>query len=144
MALTMKFFSNGVDAIANAAVDWDTDTIKASLHTATYTPNQSTDNFFDDCTNELATASGYTAGGITLASKTRATSALVTTLDAADITWNFSGSVTFRYLVIRKARGGAASADEVIGYGDFGSNQTVSTDFTVTWNASGIFTVTSS
>jgi hypothetical protein len=146
MALTMKWFGKGLDHLANGAIDFDTDTIKASLHTSTYTPNQDTDDFFNDCTNELASGNGYTTGGATLASKTRTYDATSNEerLDAADVTWNFTASKTFRYLVIYKVRGGASTADEVIGYGDFGSDQTVSTDFTVTWHADGILKITAS
>lgn len=144
MALTMKWFGIGVSHVNNAAVDWDTDTIQVSLHTSTYTPNQDTDDFFNDCTNELANGNGYTTGGIALASLTRTydTATNEVRLDAADVTWNFTASKTFRYLIVYKKRGGASSADEVIGYGDFGSDQTVSTDFTVTWGATGILKTT--
>lgn len=146
MALTMKWYGIGVSHVANAAVDWDTDTLKVQLHTATYTPNQDTDDFANDATNELANGNGYTTGGITLSSMTRTydTGTNEVRLDAADVTWNFTASKTFRYAVIYKSRGGASSADELVGYGDFGSDQTVSTDFTITWGSSGILKITAS
>lgn len=53
----------------NKLIDLDTDTIKMTLHAAAYVPNLATDDFMDDATNELGTASGYTAGGVTLANK---------------------------------------------------------------------------
>jgi hypothetical protein len=54
----------------NAAnIDLDTATVKLTMHAAAYAPNLATDDFFNDATNELGTASGYTAGGITLANK---------------------------------------------------------------------------
>lgn len=142
MALTMKWFTHGADNFMNGAVDWDTDTIKVTLHTSTYSPSQANDDFFNDATNELSTANGYTAGGVTLGSATRSAATTVETLDGADSSWSFSGNVTFRYAVVRKARGGASSADELIGWGDFGSDQTLSGSFTIQWNASGIFTIT--
>lgn len=144
--LTMAWFGKGLDSLCNGAIDWDTDTFKITLHTATYTPNQDTDDFFNDCTNELSTANGYTAGGATLASCTRTYDAASNEerLDASDTTWTITGSITFRYCVIRKARGGASSADEVVGYGDFGSNQTISTDILITWAATGILKITAS
>ena len=46
-----------------------TDTIKCTLHTVTYSFAQDTDDFFNDATNELSTAGGYTAGGVTLGTK---------------------------------------------------------------------------
>jgi hypothetical protein len=74
-------------ATAARRVDWVTDTIKCTLHTATYAPNQDTHTFASDLTNELATGGGYTAGGVTLASKTTAYDSATnqTRLDAADV-----------------------------------------------------------
>lgn len=51
------------------AVDYLSDTIKCRLHTATYTPNLDTHETIADLTNEV-TGTGYSAGGVTLASKT--------------------------------------------------------------------------
>jgi hypothetical protein len=56
--------------IMNKEVDWNSDTISLSLHTSTYTPNLDTHAYVSDLTNELSTASGYTAGGLTLTSCT--------------------------------------------------------------------------
>lgn len=142
--LTMKWYGKALDHLGNAAIDWDTDTFKITLHTATYTPDQDADDFFNDATNELATANGYTAGGATLASCVRSYDAATNEerFDAADTTWTITGSITFRYAVIRKARGGASSADELVGWGDFGSTQTLSTDILIQWLSTGIFKIT--
>jgi hypothetical protein len=51
------------------AVDFLSDTIKASLHTSTYAPNLDTHETFSDVTNEV-TGTGYSAGGTTVGSKT--------------------------------------------------------------------------
>jgi hypothetical protein len=56
----------GADAFA---VDFISDTLKARLHTASYVPNLDTDETIADLTNEV-TGTGYTAGGVALASKT--------------------------------------------------------------------------
>ena len=144
MAVTTKWYLNGVSHVANAAVDWDTDTIHVSLHTATYVPDQDAHDFYNDVTNEVSGA-GYTAGGQALAGKTRAIDAASneTRLDATDLTWT---AVTFtgaRYAVIYKKRGGVASADELIGWVDFGADQTVAgVDFTITWAATGVLKIT--
>jgi hypothetical protein len=68
--------------------DWLTATIQTSLHTATYTPNQDTDDFFNDATNEV-TGTNYTANGVTLGSKTNTYDATTDEirLDAADAVW---------------------------------------------------------
>lgn len=68
--LTFENYANfWAQILAAKSIDLDSDTIKMSLHTSTYSPNLATDDFFNDATNELGTAGGYTAGGATLANK---------------------------------------------------------------------------
>ena len=147
MAVSAKLYAKfplnlgGGDASGDGPMDLLSDTIKATLHTATYTPNQSTNEVKADATNELTTAGGYTAGGVTLGSKTYSSSSLVTTFDAADLAWS-ALSVTFRYIVLWDDTP-TTPADPLISYVDTGGDQTLSgTDLAVVWNASGIFTFT--
>ena len=103
------------------AIDSDADTFKAMLVTSTYTANKGTHAKRSDITNEV-TGTGYTAGGVTCA----CTPALNTTahtmvLTFAAVSWA-SSTITARGMVIYKSRGGASSADELVGYLDFGSN----------------------
>lgn len=142
MAITAKLYASLPAKMANKEIDFDTDTVKVSLHTSTYTPNQTTHIYFSSAANELATASGYTAGGATLASKTVALATLTQKFDAADTTWTFSALVTFRYALIRVDTGSAATSP-LIGYIDFGADQTPNgVDYTIQWAATGIFTGT--
>lgn len=120
---------------ATGAVDFDTDTFYMSLHTSSYTPNKDTQDRFDDVTNEV-TGTGYTAGGMAV---TATVGAVDTTNDRVDITfaaaaWT-TATITARYGVIRKRRGGAASADELVAVNDFGSDIT---------STAGTFTVAAS
>lgn len=125
--------------IMNGSIDLDTDTIKAMLVTSTYSPNVDTHTKRSDITNEVS-GSGYTAGGATLAS------AAVTVdntddegvFDATDTAWAAS-TITARGAVLYKSRGGASSADELIAYIDFSTDQ-ISTagTFTIQWAAEGI------
>jgi hypothetical protein len=146
MATTHKLFGLGVKNIAGGAIDLDTDTFKISLHTVTYVPNQDTNDFFDDATNELATAGGYTNGGQTLATiaLTYDTGTNEVRWDASvDPTWTITATVTFRIAVIRKARGGAASADELLSYIDFGADQSISSGtLTFTIDSTGLIKFT--
>lgn len=126
-------------------MDWITDTIKCSLHTSTYVPNQDTDDYWNDATNEV-TSTNYTAGGVTLGSKTLTYTAgtNVVAFDAADAAWT---TVTFtaRTAVVYKDGAGASSTDHLFSYVDFGADQTVSAgNFTVVWAAGGIATITAS
>lgn len=143
MPVTPKWFGLGLKAVMGGTVDLDSDTIKMTLHTATYTPNQDTHDFFDDATNELSTANGYTAGGVTLAGKALSYDAASQQIrfDFDDPSWTLTGAITWRYAVIRKARGGAASADELIGYLDWGSSQTQSVPFSLAIDSAGLLYV---
>lgn len=100
-----------------------THTFKMSLHTSTYTPNKDHDRF-DDATNEVANGNGYTTGG-------QAVTVTITTDNANDRTSiSFSepswaaASFTARYGLVRRDRGGAASADELVATLDFGADVT--------------------
>lgn len=59
----------GETAGESSAVDFLSDTIKAALTTNTYSQDLDTHEFFNSVTNEI-TGTGYTAGGVTLGSKT--------------------------------------------------------------------------
>jgi hypothetical protein len=127
-------------------VDWDADTIKVSLHTSTYTPNQDTPNFYDDLTNEVANGNGYTTGGqaITTSAPTYDTASNTVRLDATDPSWT-SASFTARYAVIYKDTG-VAGTSPLLGYVDFGGNETVTSGtFTIQWDSTdGVLRVVAS
>lgn len=137
----------GETAGESVAIDFLSDTIKVTLHTSTYSPNQDTNEFFSDTANELSTANGYTAGGATLGSKTSTyTGATNTTAhDAADTAWTASGGTIgpFRYAVVRKDTG-TGSTSPLICYIDFGSDQsiTIGNTGTIVYDATdGVFKV---
>jgi hypothetical protein len=66
----VKWYRNALAKVFNKEIDWDSGNVKLTLHTSTYSPNQNTHDYQNDLTNELATAGGYTAGGLTVASPT--------------------------------------------------------------------------
>jgi hypothetical protein len=142
MAATTKFYGKAGKHLAEAKIDWAADTIKVSLHTSSYTPNQDTDDFFDDATNQIAGSGGYTSGGQALTGKSVSYDAATNEerLLADNLTWAaLTPSAAFRYAVIRKARGGAASADEMLMFIDFGADQNPGgSDFTIAWAATGV------
>jgi hypothetical protein len=122
---TPKWYANGLLKPLGGTVDLDTDTFKLILVTSAYTPDQALHDFRDDLgANEASGGSGYPAGGFTLASLSLALSSLTVNWDAADISQAIvGGPFAFRYGVFYKARGGAASADELVGYVDFGPSR---------------------
>jgi hypothetical protein len=140
MAVTAFLYGNVMGRAFNKEIDLDSDTVKVALATSSYTPNQDTHDYFNDITNEV-TGTGYTAGGQALASKTvNYTSGTNTfTFDAADTVWG-SSTITARYAIIYVDTG-TPSTSPLIMYVDFGADVvSTSGNFTITWNASGIFT----
>lgn len=113
-------------------IDFVTDTIKASLHTSTYTVNQDTDQYFNSATNELTTGGGYTAGGATLTGKTLTYDGPSNTVrfKATDVTWT-AATLTARKMVIRKDTG-TGTTSHLMGVVDFGADQSpAGVDFVV-------------
>jgi hypothetical protein len=120
---------------AIGGINYSTDTFKVMLVTSAYTENKDTHLKRSDVTNEI-TGTGYTAGGN---AATVTVGAVDTVNDRVDITlggttWPTS-TITARKAVYYKSRGGAATADELIGVVDFGAD--VSTTV-------GTFTLTAS
>ena len=142
--MASKLYGNFVVKSFNKEIDWDSDTIKVALLTNAYTPNQDLHDNFDDVVANQVTGTGYTSGGITLANKTNqynsATNVIV--LDADDVTWA-SSTITARYAVIYNATPATDATRPLIGYVDFGSDQSSSNgNFTITWDSTGIVRVT--
>lgn len=138
----------GETAGESVAIDYLSDSIKVSLHTSTYAPNQDTHEFFSDVTNELATLNGYTAGGAALANKTTtyvgASNKTVHSADQTLFTASGGNIGPFRYAVVRKDTG-AAGTSPLISYIDFGADQTINDGltFAIQWDATnGVFYVT--
>jgi len=107
--------------VANGSIDLDTDTINCMLTTSAYTPSAAHSKR-SDITNEV-TGTGYTAGGKALTGKSMAVVGATAVWDADDIVWT-GATITARYAVFYKSRGGASSADELIMAADLGSNIT--------------------
>lgn len=142
MAVTAFWYGNALLGALNKEVDWNTDVIRVALCTVTYTPDQDVHDFFDDITNEVV-GTGYVAEGAQLTTPTAGYTAgtNVIKLDGDNVTWAAS-SITARYAIIYVDTGTPATS-RLLGYVDFGENKTSSGgDFTITWHADGIFTIT--
>lgn len=101
----LTWFDAALDKIAKGTIALNTDTFKAVLLASTQAIDKtfagaSTDCRYADLTAELATASGYTAGGVTLTTNalTRSGSSVKWTADAFN--WTLSGTITFKYVAI--------------------------------------------
>lgn len=132
-------YNAGKKYLLNGAVDCDTDTLKVMLVTSSYTPDQDAHAFRSDVTNEVS-GTGYTTGGAALTNKsvTQDNTNNKAYLDADDLVWT-TATITARGAVIYKARGGAATADELLCYIDFTTDKTsTAANFTIQWAATGI------
>ena len=102
-------------------IDFDSDTFKMLLVTSSYTASKSHAKR-SDVTNEVS-GTGYTAGGNAC---TVSVAAVDNTNNDVEISFTVtswtSATITARAGVIYKSRGGASSADELVGYVDFGSD----------------------
>lgn len=147
MAVTAKWYGNAFINVFDEEVDWLADTIKVMLVKNTYTPDQDAHDYLDDIsasTNET-TATGYTAGGYTLASKTNTVDSAnnLVKFDAADVTWTITGTCTAAYAVIYDYTGGGTDATRpLLGYVDFGGDATATDGtFKITWDTDGILNI---
>lgn len=127
--------------IGDGTIDLDSHTFKVMLTTNAYTPDRDTHTVKADVTNELATASGYTAGGQALASVTLTETAGSVAWDAADPAWTASGTLTFRKAVIYDD---TSASDSLVAYCILDTVDIVVTSgqtFTLALNAAGILTL---
>ena len=149
MAVTANWYGLAVQhnwggsAGSATPVNWINDTIKVSLHTATYTPNQDTEEYRSSVaalvTNELPAAGGYTVRGTTLAGKslTYDSTTNESRLIAGNASWA-SATFTCQIAVIYKDTG-TDSTSVLQGYVNMGAAQSVSSGtFTIQWDATGV------
>lgn len=148
MAISAKWYGRALEGqygtTSARRVDWATDTIKVALTTSSYSPDQDAHDFYSDITNEVANGNGYTTGGATLGTKSvnYDTASNVMSLRAATTSWS-SASFTARYAVVYKDTG-VGSTSPLLGYVDFGADQTVSSGtFSIAWDATdGVMKIT--
>lgn len=144
MAITVAFYGLTMEKIAEQVggdVNYLTGTVKIPLVTDTYTPDRDTHDFWNDASaNEVANGSGYTTGGETLAGKTITYDSASDQVrwDANDVTWTFTASKTWRYAPVYIDTAGASSTDPLYALLSWDSNQSVSTAYTLQWDAAGI------
>lgn len=127
-------FNSGLDDAFRAIIDFDSDTFKVLLCTSAYAANKDTHTKRSDVTNEVV-GTGYTAGGAAATvTVTKDTGNDRIDVSLGSASWA-SATITARFAVYYKSRGGAASADELVAVIDFGSD-VVSTNGTFSLTAS--------
>lgn len=124
MAITQAFCTSAKAEFLGGVHDLDTDTIKIALYTSEATLGASTTAY--STTHEVS-GTGYTAGGLALASAAITTDGTTAIVDFVDPTWG-SSSLTARGALIYNA----SKSNKALAVIDFGADKT-STDgnFTV-------------
>ena len=147
MAASAAFYNNWLKASQSGA-NLNGATLKATLHSSSYTPNVSTHAVYADLTNELSTANGYSSGGATLSGVSFTLGASSVILTASPTVWNATGgSIAARYVVLRYVGTVNSQVDPLILYvlvdtTPADKTATAGNAFTVTWSASGIYVAT--
>lgn len=140
--LYASFFQAAFGSLdATISINYLTGTINCGLLTSGYTPSQTSHHHYSDVSANEASGTGYTAGGQNLASKAISRTGLVTFFTAANVTWA-SSTITAAYAFTYNNTG-SASTSALIGLYDFGGSQSsVANNFTIAWNASGLWSLT--
>src|SRR5215468_10475167 len=130
----------GSTSAANAPnVDYLSDSLFCALVTSAYTPDYDTHAFWSSLVaNELATGNGYTTNGVALTSPTITIVGASDRVDydAADPSWTFTASKTFRYAAIVDRTPATDATRPVLALIDFGSDQSLSTAFSIQFSTS--------
>jgi hypothetical protein len=139
MATTFTKYTHTHRRFADGTMDWDTDTFKLALVTSSYTFSAAHTQWADASAAEVATGDGYTTGGASLTNSLDDTK-----LDAADVTWTALDK-TFRGAVLYCSKTANGLTNPLVGYILFDDTPadvvSPGVDFTVIWNASGVFTL---
>lgn len=116
-------FNSALDDAVRAIIDFDADTFYCMLVTSSYAPDKDTHTRRSNVTDEVVGA-GYTSGGTVAAvTVTKDTGFDRVDIELGAVSWP-TASLTARGAVYYKSRGGAASADELVAYIDFGTDVT--------------------
>jgi hypothetical protein len=146
-AIAARQYAGAPRHLMNGDVPFLTGNVKALL-AQTYTFTQTHDTLADVVASAgyaeaTTTTSGYTARGQALTGKTITTAGLVTTVDAADLTWTTPnpGQLSAQH-VIYYLDSGTNATSWLLGWNDLGSAQVASNGGTWSWAIPGIATYT--
>ena len=121
--MASRVYNSMMRDVVVGSVDFDTDTFKMMLVTSSYTASKSHAKR-NEVTNEVS-GTGYTAGGNACSVTVAATDNTNNDVEISfSVTSWTSATITARAGVIYKSRGGASTADELVGYVDFGGDVT--------------------
>jgi hypothetical protein len=139
-ASAWTFVDSARTDLLNGTFDLDTDTFKMALFLSTSNIGAASTTYAG-LTNEHANANGYTTGGISLGQLDLSGTTTVTVDESTNPVWTASGgSITARYAVIYES-GGRVLCYCLLDSTPADVTATDGNTFTVTFHASGIFTL---
>ncbi len=146
--VSINFYNKFVEYMGEGGIDIDDDTFDIILMNSTHVFTATHDRKTDIGANEIPTGNGYTQGAEVLASITWVESGGVVTWDVADTVWTASGgpipiSGDCTDAVIYSETSTIPAADLLVCSIDFDGTESAGagTNFQITYNASGIFTI---
>lgn len=142
MAVTINRYNKFPEYFGDNTIDLDGDTFKAALGTGH--SFVATNSVYADVSGDaLATGNGYTAPGQNLSSVTWSESGGTLTFDAADVTWTASGGAIAASDAWIYSDTPTSPADPLAFNIDFDGTESAGdgTDFLLTFDAAGIFTL---
>ena len=144
---TSKMFRNGLAKLSDGTIDWDTDAFRAVLVGSGYTEDLTNTAWSDMSAQEVA-GTGYSAGGVALASEAvNQPAAQVVEYDHGVITYS-TVTLTAKWLVIvhdADGNGTLAAGDVPVFIVELESGGTVSPsagDLVITPHANGLYRIT--
>jgi len=144
VAVTANMYPMILTTTWNKEANLNSDAIKCALTNTAYT-YAATHKYFDAAPfttafTELATANGYTAGGVALTSPAT-TNGQTTSWTAGNAVWTSTGTLSAVAAVVYDSS--PASNKPLVSFVQFGGTVTAPSGATITiaWNASGIISV---
>ncbi len=157
MAVDLDFYDNFIEYVGDHSgttdgIDLNNDSFKIELYNSTHTFNAVHQDRADILANAVASGGGYTNPGkvlTTIAWTTAGSDPSTQTWDADNNTWNASGGTipdvgNAAHAVIYDDTSVTPSVDLLVCNIGFGQNELAGdgTNFVITFNGSGIFTIT--
>jgi hypothetical protein len=143
VAITVKWYGQGLLRIMQQQTNTDLEVadLFLALVTNAYTPDLDAHDFWNDVSgSELANGNGYTTNGfdVTGGALSYDSTSDQVRFDIGDPTWTFTAAKTWRYGVLYERTSGTDATRQLFALLDWGSDQTVSTAYTLTIDPTGL------
>ena len=140
MTVTAHIYNNYINILGNKTVNVGTDNLWVAIVNSSYTPSQSSDQYWSTPQADEVSGTGYTAGGIQITPLTWSGYTLTTTLSPSWTGVTFSNGQYF--VIYDKSIGSGASTYPLVAYINNGTTFSPSAQtVTLTFSSSQILTM---